>query len=281
MGIKIIQGELTIGQFTLISSYCNMIIISITYYLTLSENYQNTKASFLRIKEFLEIKKENNGKIILNNINKIEVKNLSFSYDSTNTLIKNFSYKFNKGKIYSIIGSNGSGKTTLIDLILGLINTTLTGEIFYDQNNINDLDMYLIRKKLVAFVSQEPYLIVDTIYNNFTYNLNYIDQDNLNKLLIEFNLKEKIDSFPKKYNTIINDNIKNLSGGERQKIALINAILSNTDILILDEPTSALDQKSNNVLKNILKEIKYNKIIIIISHDENFYNIADEIIHIK
>ena len=275
-GLRIIEGTLTIGEFTLISSYCNMIISVVTYYLSLGESYQNAKVSFLRIKEFYEMKLEDNGEKQLDLVNRIDIKNLCFGYNKQSNVIENFSYTFHKGKIYAIVGSNGAGKTTLLDLLLGIINTNLSGDIFYEDSNIKELDMYHIRKKLVAYVAQEPYLSVDTIQNNLTANIKNVNLKTLDMLLEKFELKEKIESLDEKDKTIINDNIKNLSGGERQKIALINAILSDSQVLVLDEPTSALDSTTIDSLKSILLQIKQEKIILLISHDKNFYAIADE-----
>ena len=275
-GLRIIEGTLTIGEFTLISSYCNMIISVVTYYLSLGESYQNAKVSFLRIKEFYEMKLEDNGEKQLDLVNRIDIKNLCFGYNKQSNVIESFSYTFHKGKIYAIVGSNGAGKTTLLDLLLGIINTNLSGDIFYEDSNIKELDMYHMRKKLVAYVAQEPYLSVDTIQNNLTANIKNANLKTLDMLLEKFELKEKIESLDEKDKTIINDNIKNLSGGERQKIALINAILSDSQVLVLDEPTSALDSTTIDSLKSILLQIKQEKIILLISHDKNFYAIADE-----
>ena len=275
-GVKIIEGELTIGEFTLISSYCNMIVSSITYFLSLGESFQSSKVSYSRIMEFMSYPMESNGYNKLDSIYEVNIKDICFSYSSV-PVINKFSCKLEKGNIYSLIGANGTGKSTLVDLILGLLERN-SGSILYNNTDISELDMYKTRKELISTVQQEPYLSVDTIYNNLTYNLKEIDNEILYELLNKFNLLNKINSFPDKFETIVNDNIKNLSGGERQKIAIINAVLSNSDILILDEPTSALDSSSINMLKEILITIKSEKIIIIISHDEDFYKISDTII---
>ena len=245
-GIKILNGELTIGQFTLINSYCNMMISSITYYLSFGESYQNARVSYMRIKEFLDQPLEINGTSILKRIETIKLEKITFGYNENRKLFKNFTYKFIKGNIYALIGENGTGKSTFIDLMLGVLNNNYDGNILYNNKNINQLDMYYIRKNMVATVEQEPYLNMDTIYNNLVCNINNVNEKILDQLLNKFNLSSKIEVLPEKYNTIVKDNIKNLSGGERQKISIINAILKNSDLLILDEPTSAMDFESLN-----------------------------------
>lgn len=279
-GIKIIEGNITIGDFTLINSYCNMIVSSTTYYLTLGENYQKSKASYLRLKKLLDIPNETNGTLTIKELKSISLKNLTFSYAHKRILINNFSFELKKGFSYAIVGNNGSGKSTLIDLILGILNKNYSGDILYNNINIKKLDMYDIRKNLISVVEQEPYLNTDTILNNITLNCDDIDNYRISDLLVKFNLKKVIDSLPNGIETIITDTIKNLSGGERQKIAVINSIFKNPDLIILDEPTSALDKDSIKVLENILNELKSNKIIILISHDKDFYNICDYIINI-
>lgn len=279
-GIRTLKGGLTIGKFTLISSYCNMMISAITYYLSFAESYQNSKVSYIRIKEFLNKKIEINGNSKLNNINKIELERITFKYNDNRILFENFTYRFIKGNIYALVGENGTGKSTLLDLILGVLNENYIGNIYYNDKDIDKLDMYYIRKNLIATVEQEPYLNIDTIYNNLVYNINNVDEKLLESLLNKFDLDSKINLLPEKYNTVVNDNIKNLSGGERQKLAIINAILKNSEVIILDEPTSALDFISIDVLKKLLLDLKAKKIIILISHDSNFYDIADYKINI-
>ncbi|WP_278286368.1 ABC transporter ATP-binding protein [Clostridium putrefaciens] len=278
VGIKIIKGEVTLGEFTLISSYSSMIVSSINYYLSLGEDYQVSKASYLRLKEFINIDIEINDIEIINSIDNITITDLSFFYNADENLINKFSYTFKKGFTYALTGCNGAGKSTLIDLILGVLNENYSGDICYNGVNIKSLDMYTIRKNLTFIVEQDPYLSMDTIYNNLTSNIKTINCDSINYLLQVFHLQKAIDSFPNGIETIINDNIKNLSGGERQKISIINSILSQADLIILDEPTSALDISSSTNLKSILNQLKFNKIIIIVSHDEDFYNICDYII---
>lgn len=91
-----------------------------------------------------------------------------------------------------------------------------------------------------------------------------------------FNLERFIESLPNGFNTYINTDSNNLSGGEKQKIAIIRTLLKNPDLIILDEPTSALDKKSIENFKALIKYLKSNKIIIIITHDHELLDICDE-----
>jgi len=245
--------------------------------MSLGEGYQKAKYSYLRLKELIEIPIECNGLIRLQNIESIEFKNISFAYNNAD-IINSISYKFEKGNIYCVVGSNGCGKSTLIDLILGILNENYKGTIFYNNNNIVDLDMYFIRKNLISVVEQEPTLIPHKIYDNLTYNCNISNADDVSKLLNKFNLDTMINLLPDGINTVIYDDCKNISGGEKQKISIINALLNNSDLLVLDEPSSALDFKSMIALKETLYNIRNNKIIIIVTHDNNLIELADYIV---
>lgn len=121
-------------------------------------------------------------------------------------------------------------------------------------------------------------LINDTIYNNISLGMP-IDETKLNLLIKLLNLSNFIDECENKLDSVINPYSTNLSGGEKQKISILRTLLKNdSSVLIFDEPTSALDYKSKINLLNYLKEIKEDKIIILISHDDEIKEIVDEVI---
>ncbi|MBU5437455.1 ABC transporter ATP-binding protein/permease [Tissierella sp. MSJ-40] len=275
-GTQIINKKLSIGQFTIMSSYFNMIMNCISFFLNFGKSYQDALVSYNRIIEILNNPKEINGSRKLESINTIELYNVSFSYNNSSTIIENFSYEFNKGKIYSIIGKNGTGKSTLAKLILGILIEYYKGKIYYNDIEIKDLDLYDTRKKIIGVSEQEPKLMSDTILNNITYGLNTYDYRDIDMFLNIFNMN--IDNFKNGINTNIYESSNNISGGEKLKFSLIKTFLKDPDVIILDEPTSALDTNSIDNLINILQKIKKDKIIIIITHNQNILNIADEII---
>ncbi|KGM95771.1 hypothetical protein Z968_08265, partial [Clostridium novyi A str. 4552] len=181
--------------------------------------------------------------------------------------------------IYYIIGKNGSGKSTLIDLILGLY-PNYEGEIYYNDINIKEIDIESVRKNLISVTEQEPNLINTTLIDNFTYGFSQYDLGEIEKYCKKLSIYEFIINLPNKFNFIIGDNSSKISGGEKQKISLIHSLIKKSNILILDEPTSALDKHSVNQLKDILQDIKTNKIIIIITHDNDLLDIADSVIEL-
>lgn len=125
--------------------------------------------------------------IQIDEIDTIELSNVSFSYDGYKNIIDRFNYKFQRGKIYCIVGKNGTGKSTPINLILGIFNDYYTGEILYNSIEIKKLDMYYIRKKIIGISEQEPKLINDSIFNNITYGVEMYNCEEIKDLLEKLN----------------------------------------------------------------------------------------------
>lgn len=200
------------------------------------------------------------------------VKKISKKYNKR--VITNFSYIFNKGCIYAIVGPSGCGKSTLLNILAG-INKSYKGDIYYNNINIKKLESYTIDE--VGYVYQSYQL-----FNNMTVYENIIFPLIIKKIDVTYK-KNQIDSLLKYFNVYLlkDKKVKDLSGGEKQRIALIRAILKNPDVLLLDEPTSALDENNSNKLMDYLQKIKHNKIIILVTHNNEFANKCDEIVNIN
>ena len=156
-GFLILNQRITIGDFILITLYTNMCLSYSEYFLKLGQEYQHAKISFDRLEEIFDIEDEENGQINLDKINKIRIEGLEFAYPDSDILISDFTYEFEKGKIYCLKGKNGEGKSTFIDLLLGL-DFNYKGIVEYNNSNIRELDMINIRKNQIAVIVQEPRL---------------------------------------------------------------------------------------------------------------------------
>ena len=281
-GREIILGQLTIGRFIIISTYFNMMLGAMRYFLNLGQSVQSSLVSYNRLREFSDIKIEHNGIQTLESVASIEIKNLSFAYDS-NVILSNMNLKLERGNIYVILGSNGAGKSTLIDIIIGLQMGNFTGEVLYNGINMSDVDMYDLRKRLIGVSEQEPTLLTDTLEYNL--NLNQDDHMHLDSCIVSqlvnmLGLESYLKTLTNSYKTMINESATNISGGEKQKLSILRAFATNPNIIILDEPTSALDANSNINLRTYLDEIKNDKIIIIVTHDSDFITSDNVIVRI-
>ena len=279
-GISVINGSLSVGYFAIISSYFSMMMSATGYFFTLGQSVQENMVSYNRLRDIFEINEKSNGKEVPKGIDCIEARNLTFSYGD-NCVLHDYSVTLKKGNIYALIGENGSGKSTLINVLVGLYIDEFTGEVFYNDKRISLLDMCEVRRKYIGISEQEPMLLPDTLRYNLTLDEQAeLDENNFHELCSCLGLEEFIESLPHGLDTIINERASNLSGGEKQKIAILRALMKKPDVLILDEPTSALDRASRKHLREHLQLLKKEKIIIISTHDKDFIEFCDECIYL-
>ncbi len=184
-------------------------------------------------------------------------------------IFENFSYCFNPGKIYFLCGRSGSGKTTLLNIICGIENFD-NGEISFSSNIKfqKKVDNELMMEK-IGYISQNTFFIdYLTILKNL--ELCCTDDKKIIEYLKKFNLYDTRNKYPNE-----------LSGGEKQRIAIIQAVLMNKKVLLLDEPTASLDRENKLKVIKLLNKIKENIIVIMSSHDSELKNNCDEIINLE
>jgi ABC-type bacteriocin/lantibiotic exporter with double-glycine peptidase domain len=205
---------------------------------------------------------------------------LNYAEDRFNIEINPLSFEIKKGEIFGISGESGIGKTTLVDLILGL-NSPQSGTIHYGFEGRRYSSLSTRIK--AGYVSQNCFLFGNSLIENIAFYdpiTPEIEAECL-PLVSKLGLQHLYYSNDPKDITIIKSDGSNISGGEKQRIALARAIYSDADVVVLDEPTSALDEDNMSNFFEILNELKTSKIIIIISHDVRVLDICDKIITLK
>ncbi len=208
--------------------------------------------------------------------NLIELANINKYFETQKKIkvLKKISYKFKKGKIYSIIGPSGSGKSTLLNL-LSLIDRPSSGSISIDNKkidyeNINRND--ILRANKIGIVYQQDNLLPDftAIENVYLASLaagnnRILSLSKAKVLLKKFGLNNRMDHFPFQ-----------LSGGEKQRVSIARALINNPQIILADEPTGSLDLETAKGIFNVLKkQINSNRIIIFATHNRFFANKSD------
>jgi len=134
-GLQVLNGNFTIGMFRIFSSYFGMMLGASRYFFGIGAAYQNTLAAYDRIVEIFAQPVETNGTTVFEDIGKIELQNVSFSYP-TKEVVRNFNATFEKGNLYCIVGANGAGKSTIISLILGMYVDEFRGRMLYNGMDI-------------------------------------------------------------------------------------------------------------------------------------------------
>ncbi len=207
--------------------------------------------------------------------NNIKLKNISFNYGTDEKIaVNNINIDIAKGKSVGLIGKSGSGKSTLVDIIIGLLEPS-TGEILIDDSNIGTKKISW--QKQLGYVPQEVYLLDDTIRNNITFGIEKeeIDEKLLSDVIEKSQLKNLINSLPKKLDTLIGDRGARLSGGEKQRVGIARALYNKPKVIVFDEATSALDIYNENKILKEIYENKKDKTLIIISHRNNTVKYCD------
>lgn len=206
---------------------------------------------------------------------KIEFKDISFSYDGKREVLKHVNITVPKGQTIALVGQSGSGKSTLVDL-LPRYHDVQEGTITIDGTSIKDVRIADLRS-LIGNVNQEAILFNDSFFNNIAFGVESATMEQVVEAAKIANAHDFIMEKPDGYNTNIGDRGGKLSGGQRQRISIARAILKNPPILILDEATSALDTESERLVQEALERLMKTRTTIAIAHRLSTIKNADEI----
>lgn len=249
------------SDMVVFSSYAMQVIMSFLMLAMIFIMYPRAAVSASRINEVLSTDaKIKDGKGVKNTKESgtVEFKNVSFKYpDSDEYILKNISFKANKGDTVAFIGSTGSGKSTLINLIPRFYDAT-DGEILIDGENIKDYTLEELHNKL-GYVPQKAVMFNGSVNYNVSYGktTNKILEKNIKEAVKVAQAKDFVEKMTEKYNSNIAQGGTNISGGQKQRIAIARAIARKPEIYIFDDSFSALDYKTDYLLRKDLK--KYTK----------------------
>nr|WP_321452472.1 ABC transporter ATP-binding protein [uncultured Carboxylicivirga sp.] len=242
-------------------------------------NIQKGMAAYERIEFVLNAEssiKEHDGSVNINGFkDKLEYRNIRFSYNNEVDVLKDVSLTIPQGKTIALVGQSGSGKTTFVDLLPRFYDVQ-GGGIYIDGHNIKDLKLFDLRE-LMGNVNQEAILFNDTIYNNITFGVENATMEEVIQAAKVANAHDFIESTEEGYQTKIGDRGSKLSGGQRQRLSIARAILKNPPILILDEATSALDTESERLVQDALEKLMQNRTSLVIAHRLSTVRNADMI----
>ena len=248
------------GDMVVFSSYAMQIIISFLMLAMIFMMLPRAEVSAERINEVLDteitIKDGEIDKDISDERGTVEFKNVSFKYpDADEYLLKNISFKANKGETVAFIGSTGSGKSTLINLVPRFYDAT-EGKVLIDGIDVKDYKQEFLHNKL-GYVSQKAVIFNETVKNNVAYGENgkeEVTEEQIKKAIEVAQGKEFIEKMENGYETQMSQGGTNVSGGQKQRISIARAIARNPEIYIFDDSFSALDYKTDSILRKELKK---------------------------
>ena len=206
---------------------------------------------------------------------KIEIKNLNYSKEDT-LILDNISLTINPGESVGIIGPVGGGKSSLLKAIVGYYGLPY-GSLKIDSYDINNIPGKKLRE-IIAYLPQSTQLFQDSVQENIVAGLDDVSDSQIVQAAKKANAHQFISSMPGGYGAILHEGGKNLSGGQRQKIALARTFVRDPSIIILDEPTNSLDGETENIMTNYIKESYSKKTMIIATHKPSLLHLVDRVL---
>lgn len=252
-GFLALNKIVAFGSVLTVEALVSNIFNSVGNILNFKIEIDTVKPIFEKFEKFLKNSNENEEKYIFDkNIEKIVVKDLGYNYKDKK-VFSNVNCTFKRNGKYVILGKSGSGKTTFLD-ILGLRLTNYVGDVYINDINLKNID-YNFLKKQIVYIDQNPYIFDGSIKDNITLYEDF-DDEKIYKILNKVGLS-KIN---------INENASNLSGGEKQRIALVRGLIRGSKIILLDEVTSNQDIKNIEQIEKIILDDN-NLTSILITHN--------------
>lgn len=263
-GYKVIIGSLSYGGLVTFNLYSQRFIAPILQLVQFNNDLTTCNIAWNRLNNLLntkiDVKNGTQTKTIQGNI---KFEDVTFYYEEKKPVLHDVFMEFKKGEIYAIVGQSGAGKTTLMHLLFRLWDC-ISGSITVDGIDIKDFDIDCLRGQ-ISIVSQNIFLLNDTIYNNIVLGKEITDEE-LQHILVQAGLHEFINTLPNKLETVVGENGIKLSGGEKQRISIARALLKKNPILIFDEATSMLDNETEEKIISILLDSFKDTTIILIAH---------------
>ncbi len=211
--------------------------------------------------------------------NKIQLKNINFSYNSSKQVIKNVSFEINKGDFIGIIGLSGAGKSTLADIITGLLPAD-SGEIIVDDTVLTNENFSKFRH-IIGYVPQQINILNKSFKENVAWGCETINEEGVIKALKASRLYDIVSDNPEGIDAKAVSGTNGLSQGQKQRLAIARALYRDPEIIILDEATSALDVQVEHEITETLKQISSSKTIIAIAHRLSTLKACNKLVYMK
>ena len=279
-GLFLYAGRINFAEYSTFIVSVALFINPVNTLIMFMEQFQNGVSGFKRFVEIMDEEPEINPEcpIELSGVQgEIEFKNVKFSYEEKNEVVRGVSMKLEKGRKLALVGPSGGGKTTLCHLLPNFYRLKDgDGEILIDGVDINKISLESLRKN-IGIVQQDVFLFAGTIRENILYGNPGATEEEMFSAAKRANIHDYITTLEKGYDTEIGERGVKLSGGQKQRLSIARVFLKNPAILILDEATSALDNTTEVLIQSALDELCRGRTTIVVAHRLSTIRNADEI----
>ena len=274
------DSSVTVGQITVLVALLGQMYRPVNQLLNIQVDWIRSMALFTRIFEYYDmpVEIENAPDAITPDhvSGEVEFRHVRFHYEPEREILRDISFRLNKGKCIAIVGPSGSGKSTLINLIPRLYDV-IDGEVLFDGVDVRKLDLAFLRRN-IGIVSQETYLFNGTIRENLLYAKPDATEEELIEACKNANIYDFVSTQEAGLDTIVGNRGLKLSGGEKQRISIARILLKDPALMIFDEATSALDSISEQKIQDAIEPLIATRTSILIAHRLSTILAADEIL---
>ena len=258
-----------IAEYSTFVVSVSLFITPVNQLIMFIEQLETGVSGFERFLNILKEKEETtySGSHQLKSINgDLEFSHVSFSYNGTDKVLDDISFKLNKGQILAFVGPSGGGKTSICHLIPRFyFLKENNGNIYIDHKNINDYSLESLRRN-IGIVQQDVYLFSGTIKDNLLYGKPDASDEELIAAMKKADIYDYVKALPKGWDTEVGERGSKLSGGQKQRVSIARLFLKNPPLLILDEATSALDNATEMIIQASLNKLAKDRTCIIVAH---------------
>ncbi len=277
-GIFLHLGQISFGDYTTFIVSVNVFINPVTTLIGFMEQFQNGASGFARFVQIMGEKpeKENEGAKPLENVKgEITLKNVTFNYQQSDTVLNNITLTVKQGQKLALVGHSGGGKTTICHLIPAFYKVN-SGEVLIDGVNVNDITFKSLRDN-IGIVQQDVFLFSGSVKDNILYGRPDATFEEVVEAAKRANIHDFVMKLPNGYDSEIGERGVRLSGGQKQRLSIARVFLKNPAILILDEATSALDNTTEILIQDALDELCKGRTTVTVAHRLSTVKNADEI----
>lgn len=261
------QGRFTIGSMVSFQRYIDQLTGAVSSLLKMNYSAQSSGVAVDRMTNLFSMEEESGGATAPLKVSCIAFQGVSFAYRENEAVLSGIDFAIDKPGLYALVGENGSGKTTILKLLMRYYDPS-GGDIELNGEKIHSYSMETVRRN-IGYYAKGVYIKDDTLLANLLLGSRYTPEEappNLKELCEKAGLGELIDGLPDGILTLVGENGKLLSSGQKQKIAVVRALLDDASVLLLDEITSDLDGEAEEKIVAALAELGCEKMVLLVTH---------------